>query len=102
MDNLKLDGDLLKPIADLLEEKIGSVMEIVLLEDKPAEITLKLTLGTIEREDKQGNDWKEPVINYNLSHKFKESKHTEKGSTGIGTKICKDAILDEIIIEKVE
>lgn len=105
MEELKLNGKVLKPIADLLEDKIQSLMTNVINENKTGEITLKIQLSTIDREGKSSigipTEWKEPIINYQLTEKLKEKKVVEKGGLGIGYKIEKDDFTDEIQILEV-
>jgi len=106
LDNLKLDGKLLKPVAELLEIKIKNVLAIVAVKEKTAEITLKLEIKTIEREreDDFGNPviYKEPIINYSITEKIRELKSVDKGGLGYGYQIDTDIISDEVYIQEIE
>lgn len=103
---LKLDSKLLNPMACSLEGKIQNLMAEVLKKNKSGEISLKVELGTreVEKELEDGNieTYKEPVINYQLTEKIKETKAIEKGELGTGYKIEANDLLDDILVDKVD
>lgn len=106
MEGLKLDGRMLKPMSTLLETKIHDLMMEVLKNNKIGEITLKLELATIEREKVVDGEvlldtWLEPIINYQLTEKLRETKATRKGGLGQGYEIKADDLLDDIYIQEV-
>lgn len=104
--DLKLDSKILKPMAALLENKIQNLMAEVLIKNKSGEITLKIELGTIERDKELKNGeidtYKEPIINYQLTEKIKETKAVEKGGLGYGYKIEANDLLDDIYVDEVD
>lgn len=103
---LKLDSKILKPMADSLEYKIQNLMTEVLKKNKTGEISLKIELSTIEREKELENGdvkiYKEPIINYQLTEKIKETKAVEKGGLGYGYKIEANDLLDDIFVDEVD
>lgn len=68
-EKISLDGELLKPIKDGLENTIKSLIKVSLTKGKVAELTLKVKIdATNERPD----------IEYTISEKIKEEKYAYK------------------------
>lgn len=68
-EKISLDGELLKPIKDALEDTIKSLTKASLTKGKVAELTLKVKIdATNERPD----------IEYTISQKIKEEKYAYK------------------------
>lgn len=104
--DLKLDSKILKPMAESLEDKIQNLMTEVLKKNRSGEITLKIELGTREVEKELDNGdvdlYKEPIINYQITEKIKETKAIERGGLGHGYKIEANDLLDDIYVDEVD
>ena len=85
MEKLNLDNELLKPIKNRLENAIDILTKNAVLTKKEAEITLKINISVFEksREFKEKTEeYLEPIYEFQLSEKIKESKDSYKGKVG--------------------
>lgn len=81
-ENLSLESDLLKPLKNKLEKAIETLTKNAIFTGKEAEITLKVNVCVVKKEDKDFNEYLEPSYEYQLTEKIKESKGTHKGNVG--------------------
>ena len=103
-EKLNLDSKLLKPIKVNLEIVINRLMNAVLMEDKEAEINLKIQIDKSQQEKyyKELNmidKWIEPRFAYTITEKVKEHKETNKGVVGFNFIIDKEG--EAFIVEEV-
>lgn len=87
METLNLDNKLLKPIKNKLENSINILTKNAILTGKESEITLKIGISAIKKDDKDFNEYIEPCYEYQLVEKIKESKGTYKGNLGFNYSI---------------
>ena len=85
MEKLNLDNELLKPIKDDLEKAIDTLTKNAILTGKEAEINLKLNISTLKNtiETTDGiEEITQPVYEYQISDRIKETKSSRKRSVG--------------------
>ena len=82
---LNLDSELLKPMKEKLESSIDTLTKNAILNEKDAEITLKINVSVSEK-NREFNDkieeYLEPIYDFQISEKIKEAKGSYKGAVG--------------------
>ena len=105
MEKLNLNGELLKPMKDQLELILNRLMNIVVMGNKEAEITVKINLDSshMGETNPEGEyvEWEEPRIDYSISEKIKEIKSTNKGSVGFDYELKIDEETNEVYVQKI-
>ena len=100
MENLNLDNELLKPIKMRLENSINTLTKNAILTRKEAEITLKITVGVLEKE-KEDEEYLEPSYEYQLTEKIKENKDSVKGHLGFNYKVEIDEENNTTVLKEI-
>ena len=82
---LNLDSELLKPMKEKLESSIDTLTKNAILNEKDAEITLKINVS-VNKKDREFNDeieeYLEPIYDFQIQEKIKEAKGSYKGAVG--------------------
>lgn len=104
IENLNLDSELLKPMKEKLEHLIDVLTKNAILTKKGAEITLKINVGVVEK-DREFNDeiekYLQPVYDFQISEKIKETKGSYKGIVGFNYAVSIDDENGEIIVKDI-
>lgn len=105
MEKLNLNSELLKPMKDQLELILNRLMNVVVIGNKEAEITVKINLDSshMGETNSEGEyiEWEEPRIDYSISEKIKETKSTNKGSVGFDYELKIDEETNEVYVQKI-
>ena len=105
MEKLNLNSELLKPMKDQLELILNRLMNVVVIGNKEAEITVKINLDSshMAETNPEGEyvEWEEPRIDYSISEKIKETKSTNKGSVGFDYELKIDEETNEVYVQKI-
>ena len=85
MEKLNLDNELLKPIKDDLEKAIDTLTKNAILTGTEAEINLKINIRNLKNTIEityRIEEIKQPVYEYQISDRIKETKSSRKSSVG--------------------
>lgn len=103
IENLNLDSELLKPMKEKLEHLIDVLTKNAILTKKDAEITLKINVSVTEK-DREFNDeieeYLQPVYDFQISEKIKETKGSYKGVVGFNYAVEIDN-QDNVIVRNI-
>lgn len=105
MQKLDLDSEVLRPLRDQLELILNRLMNVVVTENREAEINLKINLDSSHfgdtTDDGEYIEWEEPRIDYSISERIKETKNTNKGSVGYDYELKINEETNEVFVEKI-
>jgi hypothetical protein len=103
---LDFNSEMLQPMKEQMELILNRLIGYISVANKTAEINLKITAETINHTDTNEETfeeikWIEPILDFQITEKIKESKGTVKGKVGFDYKMGVDPNSNVVYVKKV-